>query len=64
MKIKQLVDLIDYPDDVIIIIYDYAKSDVVYSGLVESIPEYYLEEDIKGVEIPSKNEIMLNIKTN
>ena len=64
MKIKQLVDLIDYPDDVIIIIYDYAKSDVVYSGLGESIPEYYLEEDIKGVEIPSKNEIMLNIKTN
>lgn len=63
MKVKQITSLIDYPDDVQVTLYDYTKSDVVYVGLEENIPEYYLDEEILGIEIPSKNEIMLNIKT-
>jgi len=63
MKVKQITGLIDYPDDVQVTLYDYTKSDVVYVGLEENIPEYYLDEEILGIEIPSKNEIMLNIKT-
>ena len=63
MKVKQITSLIDYPDDVQVTLYDYTKSDVVYVGLEEKIPEYYLDEEILGIEIPSKNEIMLNIKT-
>lgn len=63
MKVKQITALIDYPDDVQVIIYDYTKSDTVYVGLEENIPEYYLDEEVLGIELPSKNEIMLNIKT-
>lgn len=63
MKVKQITSLIDYPDDVQVTLYDYTKSDVVYVGLEENIPEYYLDEEIVGIELPSKNEIMLNIKT-
>lgn len=63
MKVKQITSLIDYPDDVQVTLYDYTKSDVVYIGLEENIPEYYLDEEILGIELPSKNEIMLNIKT-
>ena len=63
MKVKQITSLIDYPDDVQVTLYDYTKSDVVYVGLEENIPEYYLDEEIVGIEFPSKNEIMLNIKT-
>lgn len=61
MKVKNFAELVDYPDDIVIILYDYAFYDTVFEGLIEDIPSEYLEREVRGFEIPSKNSILLNI---
>lgn len=61
MKIRDFVNLIDFPDDVKIIIYSYDVWDDIFSGLCDDMPEYLLDEDVNGFELPEKNTIILNI---
>ena len=62
MKVQDFVNLIDFPDIVTVIIYSYDSWDDIFSGLCGNIPEYLLQEDVNGFEIPYKNTITLNIK--
>jgi hypothetical protein len=61
MKVKDFVSYIDFPDIVTVIIYSYDSWDDIFSGLCVDIPEYLLQEDVNGFEIPGKNTIILNI---
>lgn len=60
MKVKDIVEKIDYPDDVEVTIYSYLLEDNVYQGF--EVPESLYDEEVQGIEIPEKNAIMLNIK--
>lgn len=60
MLVKDLINLIDYPDDVTVQIYSYVEDDIVYVGLGEDIPYNILEEVVKGIEFPEKNCVLLN----
>ena len=62
MRVYKLVELIDYPDDVIVTIYDYSIMDTVFVGLGEDIPAQYCADEVVGLEFPSKNEVIFNIK--
>ena len=61
MKVRDFVKCIDFPDDVKVIIYSYEVWDDIFSGLCDDIPEYLLNEEVVGFEIPGKNNIILNI---
>lgn len=61
MKVKDIVSLIDFPDDVTVTIYSYDEWDVIYSGVEENIPEDILYKDVRGLEFPCKNNITINI---
>ena len=61
IKVRDVIALIDYPDDVQVIIYDFGKMDTIFRGLGEDILSYYLDDEVKGLEFPSKNELMINI---
>ena len=61
MKVKDIVFLIDFPDDVIVTIYSYNEWDVIYSGVEENISEDILYKDVRGLEFPCKNNITINI---
>lgn len=60
MLVKDLINLIDYPDDVTVQIYSYVEDDIVYVGLGEDIPYNILEEVVKGIEFPVKNCVLIN----
>ena len=60
MLIKDVINLIDYPDDVTVEIYSYIEDDVVFHGICENIPEEFLEEYVRGIEIPEKNTLLIN----
>ena len=61
MYIKDLTNLIDYPDDVTIQIYSFSEDDTVYIGIEENIPDDLVKAKIRGLEIPEKNCILINI---
>ena len=64
MKVRDFVNYIDFPDDVIVTIYSYDSWDDIFSDLSERIPEHLLDEEVNGFEIPGKNTIILNIRHN
>lgn len=61
MCIKDLVNLIDYPDAVNIQIYSFSEDDVLFVGIEEDIPEHLKSVKVRGIEIPGKNCILLNV---
>ena len=61
MFVRDLVNLIDYPDDVNIQIYSFSEDDILFAGLEEAIPEHLKAVKICGFEVPGKNCILLNV---
>ena len=61
MYIRDLTNLIDYPDDVTVQIYSFLEEDNVYIGVEEDIPDSLKSAKIRGFEIPEKNCILINI---
>ena len=61
MCIRDLINLIDYPDDVNVQIYSFSEDDILFAGIEEDIPENLKSVKILGFEIPGKNCILLNI---
>lgn len=64
MLIRDLLNLVDYPDDVRIEIYSYAIYDTVFCGSIEELelrnPEF-LNSKISGLEFPKTNCVIINI---
>ena len=61
MQVCDLTKLIDYPDDVSVQIYSFSEDDILFVGIEEDIPEYLKSVKVRGIEIPEKNCILLNV---
>ena len=64
MLVRDLLNLIDYPDDVRIEIYSYAIYDNVFCGSIEELElknSELLDSKISGLEFPKTNCVIINI---
>ena len=64
MKVKDFINLLDFPQDVTLIIYSYKLWDDVFEGKAVDLPKlsYLQEENVNGFELPAKNTLILNIR--
>ena len=62
MLVEDIVNLIDYPDDVTITIYSYGIHDIIFTGLSEEISPNILVRKIRGLEFTGTNCLMINVE--
>lgn len=62
MIVKDIVNLIDFPDDVVITIYSYKEWDIVFQGKYDSLDDKLMHMDIHGIEFPKKNNLLINVR--
>ena len=62
MNLQDVINLIDFPSDVTITVYDYTIWDDIFVGLSEDVPQGLLARKVSGVEIPAKNKLVINLE--
>lgn len=61
--VQDLLDLIDFPEDCVVELYDYFLYDTVFMGICDEVPEEYKQRKVKGIET-SQNRLVINMEDN
>ena len=61
MKVKDIINLVDFPDQQKIALYDYDVWDIVQEDYADAIYPSMYDRDVKGIEIKDKI-LILNLE--
>ena len=62
MLVKDILNLVDFPDEQLVQIYDYDVWDVVQEDVADAIYPNYMTRDVRGIEVKNNNVLVLNLE--